>query len=93
MIQTIPPEVEPSTDSLREKNDESTVPPLLSQSAKNQGQGSSLFERVQAKVRPDEQYREEIVRSIFGEVGTPIEGDVLSVVCCVVCEPCLCQWA
>lgn len=30
-------------------------------------------------VRPDEQYRDEIVRSIFGEVGTPVEGDVLCV--------------
>lgn len=36
--------------------------------------GPGLLERVQARVRPDEQYREEIVRSIFGEVGTPVEG-------------------
>lgn len=93
MIQTISPEVEPSTEALREKNDESTVPPLLSQSAKTPPHGSSLFERVQARVRPDEQYREEIVRSIFGEVGTPVEGDVLSIVCCVACGPYLCRWA
>lgn len=33
-----------------------------------------FIERVQARVRPDELYREEIVRSIFGEVGTPVEG-------------------
>lgn len=34
-----------------------------------------FMERVQARVRPDADYREEIVRSIFGEVGTPVEGD------------------
>lgn len=34
-----------------------------------------FIERVQARVRPDADYREEIVRSIFGEVGTPVEGD------------------
>lgn len=36
-----------------------------------------FIERVQAKVRPDEQYREEIVKSIFGEVGTPVEGECI----------------
>lgn len=35
-----------------------------------------FIERVQARVRPDEVYREEIVRSIFGDVGTPLEGDL-----------------
>lgn len=36
----------------------------------------SLMERVQARVRndPATDYREDIVRSIFGEVGTPVEG-------------------
>ena len=34
-----------------------------------------FMERVQARVRPDADYREEIVKSIFGEVGTPVEGD------------------
>lgn len=36
-----------------------------------------LLERVQARGRSD-QYREEIVRSIFGEVGTPVEGKCIS---------------
>lgn len=38
---------------------------------------SKLMEKVQAKVRndaPTADYREDIVRSIFGEVGTPVEG-------------------
>lgn len=37
----------------------------------------SLMERVQARVRndPATDYREDIVRSIFGEVGTPVEGE------------------
>lgn len=39
--------------------------------------GPGLMERVQARVRPDEQYREEIVKSIFGEVGTPVEGEFM----------------
>lgn len=35
-----------------------------------------FMERVQARVRADEMYREEIVRSIFGDVGTPVEGNI-----------------
>lgn len=35
-----------------------------------------FMERVQARVRADEIYREEIVRSIFGDVGTPVEGNI-----------------
>lgn len=45
--------------------------PNTSSSPKTPG----FIERVQARVRPDELYREEIVRSIFGEVGTPVEGE------------------
>ena len=37
---------------------------------------AGLIGRVQARVRPDETYREEIVRSIFGEVGMPVEGTI-----------------
>ncbi|CAM9508498.1 unnamed protein product, partial [Discosporangium mesarthrocarpum] len=33
-------------------------------------QGPTFVEMVKSSVRPDEMYREEIVRSIFGEVGT-----------------------
>lgn len=37
----------------------------------------TLMERVQARVRNDSatDFREDIVRSIFGEVGTPVEGE------------------
>lgn len=37
-----------------------------------------LIERVHSRVRPDELYKEDIVRSIFGDVGAPLEGDKLS---------------
>lgn len=36
------------------------------------------LDRVHARVRPDELYREEIVRSIFGDVGKPVEGACIS---------------
>lgn len=49
---------------------------------------SNFMERVQARVRSDAataDYRADIVRSIFGEVGTPVEGGWASV-CCVLLQ-------
>lgn len=44
---------------------------------------SNFMERVQARVRsdaPTADYREDIVRSIFGDVGTPVEGETLMLI-------------
>lgn len=61
-----PPSMEQAESSL-------SVSSIMSSTSKLTTSG--FIERVQARVRPDEVYREEIVRSIFGEVGTPVEGE------------------
>lgn len=52
------------------------TPAAAEQRSPSETGSKTLMERVQARVRndPATDYREDIVRSIFGEVGTPVEG-------------------
>lgn len=58
------------------ENDANDVGEVDQRSPSESG-SKTLMERVQARVRndPATDYREDIVRSIFGEVGTPVEGE------------------